>query len=525
MEDFLNELENKMTSEALYKEDEPTLLLAQHLTKRYGGTVALEDVSFELRAGEIHGLCGENGAGKSTLIKILAGIIPYPTYKGQVWLRGEACRFSGVDEARRAGIAIIHQELALVPELSVAENLFLGQELTRWGLLDWPRMLEAAKALLNRLGASLDLRAPVASLGVGAQQLVEIAKALHQRMSVLILDEPTTALTDSEVDRLHKLLRTLRDDGVGIVYVTHRLPEMLALCDRITVLRDGRCVATRPACALDEAQLTELMVGREVSRSRTMPAITHRDAVLSVNGLSLWDEQRQWLRDVTFDLYRGEVLGIAGLMGSGRSELLHALFGSWPYQRRGRVFFLGKEVHISEPQHAMKLGLALVTEDRRRYGLVLEHGVGENLSLPSLPAIARLGLIQHRAERSRNQRMIEQLRIRMTGWQQPVAALSGGNQQKVVLGKWLLRQPAVLLLDEPTRGVDVGARSELYQAIEQQARQGLSVVLVSSDLAELLLLSHRILVLYQGQVAAVMDRSAATAERVMQAATGSRVKA
>ncbi|MDW8393692.1 MAG: sugar ABC transporter ATP-binding protein [Chitinophagales bacterium] len=517
----MNEQQKEVTSDALWG-DEPPLLLARHLTKRYGGTVALEDGSFELRAGEIHGLCGENGAGKSTLIKILAGIIPYPAYRGQVWLRGERCRFSGVDAARRAGIAIIHQELALVPELSVAENLFLGQELTRRGLLDWPGMLEAAKALLNRLGASLDPRVPVASLGVGAQQLLEIAKALHQRMSVLILDEPTTALTDSEVDRLHKLLRTLRHDGVGVVYVSHRLPEVLGLCDRITVLRDGRWVATQPATALSEAQLTALMIGREVARSSTMPDVARREAVLSVSGLSLWDGQRQWLQNVFFDLYRGEVLGIAGLMGSGRSELLHALFGSWPYQRRGHVFFLGKEVHVSHPQEAMKLGLALVTEDRRRYGLVMEHGVGENLSLPSLPAIACSGLIQHLAERSRNQRMIEQLRIRMTGWQQPVAALSGGNQQKVVLGKWFLRQPFVLLLDEPTRGVDVGARSELYQAIEQQVQQGLSVVLVSSDLPELLLLSHRILVLYNGQVAAVMDRSVATAGRVMQAATGNR---
>lgn len=491
----------------------------RRLTKRFGGTLALNEVSFSLLPGEIHGLCGENGAGKSTLIKILGGILPPGSFSGQLLLNGQPVQFEHVAAARRQGIAIIHQELALVPELSVAENLFLGQEPRQRGLICWKTMHREARQVLTRLGTDLPPDQPVSELGMGSRQMVEIARALIRRMNVLILDEPTTALTEADAHRLHRLLRQLRMAGTGIIYVSHRLGDVLSLCDRITVLRDGKVVATTPAHQLNESQLTEQMVGRTLAQRAAAQTNPGREVLLSVHNLSVREDGRWRLRDVSFEVHRGEVLGIAGLLGAGRSELLHALFGNAAGRCRGVIQLQGRAVALNKPWQAMAYGLALVTEDRRRQGLFPEHGVRENLSVASLSALSRLGIIGPLREHQRNQEMVARLRIKTAGLQQPVLALSGGNQQKVILGRWLLRRPAILLLDEPTRGVDVGVRSELYAYIEQLAQEGVAVLLVSSDMAELLTLSHRIIVLRNGRLVAEFPRHQATPERILQAAS------
>jgi D-xylose transport system ATP-binding protein len=499
------------------------ILEASGIMKRFPGALALRGVSFNLQAAEIHALCGENGAGKSTLIKILAGVHPAGAFDGLLNMEGKPVTFRGVAEAETAGVAVIHQELALVPELSVAENIFLGREPTRAGLINWLTMHEQARRLLAALNLPLDPAACVRDLGVAQQQLVEIAKALSKQPRVLILDEPSSALADHEVQRLLETLGDLRRRGVSCIYVSHRLDEVFAIADRITVLRDGQSVVTLDIAQCDRQTIIRHMVGREITE-----LFPERHAMIGrprlvIQNLDVDDlDGRPALRGLSLELHAGEVLGIGGLMGAGRSELLLHLIGAWGRRMGGEVQLDGAPLAAVTPRAAIDRGLVLVSEDRKRYGLIPEQSVGFNLALSSLSAVTRGNLIDRGLEFRRNQNVIDALRIRAAGQGAPARSLSGGNQQKVVLGKALLVSPKVVLLDEPTRGIDIGAKVEIYELIRRLASEGKAVMLVSSELPELMGMSDRIVMLHKGTVGGVFDRTEATQERLLAAATGQR---
>jgi D-xylose transport system ATP-binding protein len=499
------------------------ILRAQNITKRFPGVTALKDVSFDLRAGEIHALCGENGAGKSTLIKLLSGIHPHGSYEGRFEVGGDEARFETIKDAEKAGLAVIYQELALVEEMTVAENIFLGREPRRWGaFIDWPRMYKEAQALLNRFKVDLDPAAPVRTLGVGQKQLVEIIKALAKDSKILILDEPTAALAEHEVFILLDILRDLRQRGIASIYISHKLDEVFGIADRITVLRDGSTVGTSKAADTSKAEVIRQMVGREIGdlfpRRTTQPG----EVILRVDSLNVADAETGGMRlhDISFELRAGEVLGIGGLMGAGRTELLMHLFGAWGRQVTGSVELNGQTLSGLKPETIIQRGLVLASEDRRRYGLHLEQEIGFNLSLSSLDSVVRGGFIQRNAEIRRNQSMFESLRVKATGLEAIVGKLSGGNQQKVVLGKALLTEPTVILLDEPTRGIDVGAKLEIYEIINQLTAAGKAVILVSSELPELIGMSDRILMLNAGRIGGSFTSGSATQEQLMAAAMG-----
>jgi D-xylose transport system ATP-binding protein len=501
----------------------PVLVALSAIGKSYPGVRALDGVSFDVRAGECHALVGENGAGKSTMLGILGGAVPWPQYEGRVEVGGVERRFASVRDAEASGIAVVHQELSLVGPLSVAANIALGHEPRRLGVIDDGAVRAHARAVLASLRVDLDPDTPVERLGVGHQQLVEIAKALSRDARVLVLDEPTAALTESDATVLLDLVSTLRARGLAIVYVSHRLDEVLRIADRITVLRDGRAVAHGEARAFDDRSLVAAMVGRTVEAlfpAAGRPAGAPR---LAVRGLSVDDPLvagRRLLDDVTFEVRAGEVLGIAGLMGAGRTTLLSSLFGAPPGRLHGTVEVDGVAASIASPRDAIARGLALLTEDRKRLGLLLDESVAANVTLASLATVARAGVLVPGAERAAGDAAIRDLGIRAASSGVAARTLSGGNQQKVVVARWLRTSPRVLLLDEPTRGVDVGAREEIYLTIDRLAREGMAVVVVSSDLTEVLGLADRVVVLRQGRVAAELARNDATPETVMAAATG-----
>jgi D-xylose transport system ATP-binding protein len=497
------------------------LLKAEDLSKTFPGVRALDGVSLEVRAGEIHALCGENGAGKSTLIKILSGIHPHGSHGGQLWVDGQPACFGGVADAGRAGIAVICQELALVEEMTVAENIFLGREpLRAGGLVDWPRLQRDASAVLAPFEVAIDPAARVGDLGVGHKQLIEIAKALSRQSRVLILDEPTAALAQHEVEVLMRILRSLRQSGMGCIYISHKLEEVFALADRITVLRDGRAVHSAQSSQLSPAEVIALMVGRPMGETWVPGPKSPRGAVaLRVEALGVDDEQgRRRLQDINLEVAAGEIVGLGGLMGAGRTELLMHLFGAWGVRRAGKVWLEGELCVVDNPEQALRSGLALVPEDRRRHGLVLDQSVGFNLSLANLSTLAPKGWLDRAAELKAQQRLVDSLRIKTAGLQVEVGKLSGGNQQKVVIGKMLETQPKVMMLDEPTRGIDIGAKWEVYELIEQLARQGMAVLLVSSELPELLALSDRIVMLREGRVGGCFRRGEADQQQLMRAA-------
>jgi D-xylose transport system ATP-binding protein len=499
------------------------ILRADHITKRFPGVTALKDVSFDLREGEIHALCGENGAGKSTLIKLLSGIHPHGSYEGRFEVNGvEAC-FETIKDAEKAGLAVIYQELALVEEMTVAENIFLGREPRRWGaFIDWPRMYREAQALLDRFKVGLDPAAPVRTLGVGQKQLVEIIKALAKDSKILILDEPTAALAEHEVLILLDILRDLRKRGIASIYISHKLDEVFSIADRVTVLRDGTTVCTQPAADTSKNEVIRHMVGREIGDLFPRRSSQPGDIILQVDSLAVADTESgiTKLHDIQFELRAGEVLGIGGLMGAGRTELLMHLFGAWGRRISGQVRLKGRSTAGWTPESIIQNGLVLASEDRRRYGLHLEHEIGFNLSLSSLSSVTRGGFIQRNAEIRRNQGIFDSLRVKATGLETVLGKLSGGNQQKVVLGKALLTQPSIILLDEPTRGIDVGAKLEIYEIINQLTAEGKAVILVSSELPELIGMSDRILMLNAGRIGGSFTRQEATQEKLMAAAMG-----
>ncbi|HEY3103858.1 MAG TPA: xylose ABC transporter ATP-binding protein [Pyrinomonadaceae bacterium] len=499
------------------------LLQMKEITKSFPGVKALDGVTFDLDRGEIHALVGENGAGKSTLIKILAGVYPHPEYGGEIILDGSERRFASVRESEQAGIAIIFQELSLVKELSVAENIFLGREPRRFGVINWEELYSRAQKLLDELHLQIDPRTPVINLGIGQQQLVEIAKALSQDARILVLDEPTAALTDAEVEILFGILNDLRGRGVAMIYISHKLDEVFRISDRITVLRDGRTIDTTATNATDEARVIAKMVGREVDQIFPDAKHDRGDVIFEARDVTVEDPSvpgKLLVDRVGFTVHKGEVLGIAGLMGSGRSELLMAIFGAHAGRKPAEILVDGKQIQIANPSDAIKHGIGFVTEDRKRYGLILDQTILRNMTLACLRRVSGRFVTNEDAEAAAGEKAARDLRIKANSVFTLAGTLSGGNQQKVVLAKWLLTNPRVLFLDEPTRGIDVGAKQEIYAQINRLAESGLAIVLVSSELPEVLGLSDRIIVLHEGRVTGEFTRSEATPERVMSCATG-----
>ncbi|HYV92038.1 MAG TPA: ATP-binding cassette domain-containing protein [Chitinophagales bacterium] len=494
-----------------------------NISKNFGGIHALKDISFSVDKGEIHGICGENGAGKSTLIKILSGVYPSSSHEGEIFLEGKKQTFNNIHDAEQAGIAVIHQELSLVKHMTVGENIFLGREPQRFGVVNYHEIYGQSKNLLKQLGLNINPETEMIQLGIGEQQLVEIAKAINKHASILILDEPTTALAEQEIDKLMKILRDLKSKGVTMIYISHKLDEVMSLCDRVSVLRDGTYVTTKNVKDITEKELVSLMVGREIKDFYPRADCKRGEAILSVKNFTLYDPDiagRKKVDDISFDVYRGEILGISGLMGSGRTELLTGIFGAWGSRMTGKIIYKGKEVLFRSPLEAIKGGLALVSEDRKRYGLILQASVGKNLNLASLQSVASNGVMNFTKELKRNLEAIKNIGIKVKSPDYAVNTLSGGNQQKVVIGKWLLTNPEVLFLDEPTRGIDVGAKSEIYHLMNELVTKGMAVVMVSSDLPEVLGMSHRILVLHEGKLATELPGGKTTQEEVMLAATG-----
>jgi ribose transport system ATP-binding protein len=501
--------------------DNDVLVELAAISKSYGGVRACDQVDFTVRAGEVHALLGENGAGKSTLMRVLSGDVT--DYTGTVKIDGAPVRFHGPADAQRAGVAMIHQELDLVPGLSVAENIFLGREpRTSFRTLDRRGMLRATRDLLHRTGISLDPRRPVGDLRTGEQQLVTIAKALSLDARILIMDEPTSALTATEVDRMFGVITELRRSGVGIVYISHRMDEIGRIASRATVLRNGRVVAGFDARDMSAEQAAEAMIGRPVQAMFT----AHDNAppgspLLEVSDLVV-PRSRSGRRDpagISLTVRRGEIVGLAGLLGSGRTELLETLFGAggkW----RGTVLLSGRRIRPRNPRHAVRLGLAFVPEDRRISGLALDHSVLANTVLSIVDRLARFGVVSRRREQAAATRIVSELKVKLASVRAPVSSLSGGNQQKVVFGRMLLTTPSLLLLDEPTRGVDVGAKAEIYQLLGRLAEHGMGVLLASSELAELVGVCDRVIVLRGGRTVAELPTAQAGEAELLAASMG-----
>jgi D-xylose transport system ATP-binding protein len=506
------------------------LIETRSLTKRFPGVVALEQVDFDLLPGEIHAICGENGAGKSTLIKLLAGIHPHGSYEGELLVNGRPAAFRRIRDAETAGIAVITQEFALVDELSVAENVFLGREPRRGLRIDSVEMHRRTVALLDDFGLAVPPDTPVRQLGVGQKQLIEIIRAMDKHSRVLVLDEPTAALTGPEVAALLDHLRRLRAQGTACIYISHKLDEVFAIADRITVLRDGASIATLRRAEATPALVIKHMVGREIadlfprrSAAAAAQAVEGRQPLLAVQDLSVARRPGEppFLRNISFALRAGEVLGLGGLMGAGRTELLMHLFGAWGHRVGGQVRLRGTPYSDPAPAESIARGLVLATEDRRRYGLLLGQEIGFNLSLSSLRRFrAAAGRVDRVAEFTANQQVFDSLRIKAPGQHTPAGQLSGGNQQKVVLGKALMTGPAVVMLDEPTRGIDLGAKVEVYELIHRLTAEGKAVLLVSSELPELIGMSDRILMLAEGRMGGEFKRGNVTQEKLLAAAMG-----
>ncbi len=484
------------------------------ISKAFSGNVVLRDVQFELLNGEIHALMGENGAGKSTLMKILSGI--YTKDNGEVRVDGQLMDFKSAKDSEKQGIHVIHQELNILPDLTVAENLFLGKELKYGlGILKRKEMEQETKKLLIKLGLDIHPRTRAGDLSVGKQQIIEIAKAIASDAKYIVMDEPTAALTDREIQTLFKTVRELKSKGISFVYISHRMEEIFAICDRITVLRDGAYVGVKkiPETTFDE--IVAMMVGRQLGERFPSRSVKIGNKKLEVKGLSSDDA----FQDVSFTLHQGEVLALAGLMGAGRTEIAESLFG-YRKSTQGEIFLDGQKVHIRTPMEAMKLGIGLVTEDRKSEGLILDFSIKENIMLANLEKGSKAGVIKPSKENELVQNYINQLRIRSSSAEQPVKSLSGGNQQKVVIAKWLGTHPKILILDEPTRGVDIGAKKEIYHIINQLAEAGVAILMISSELPEVIGMADRVLVMQEGKLTGVVEKDEMTQERIMHYATG-----
>jgi ribose transport system ATP-binding protein len=491
------------------------LLVAENISKKFSSVIALDSVCMELHAGKVNAIIGENGAGKSTLMKILSGV--YTEYDGQIIYQGETVRFKNTKDAQAKGIAIIHQELNLVPHLSVTKNIFLGSELTTpLGLLDKKQMREQTQNLLDRLKLNVDPDAQIASLKVGQQQVVEIAKALLHSAEVIIMDEPTSAIGDKEVNVLFDIIKGLKTEGKVIVYISHKLDELFAIADRYIVLRDGRFIESGDMKEINHDGLIQKMVGREiVVNSKNKPS-EQTEALLSVDHLSLYKEKdKALLKDISFTLHKGEVLGIFGLMGAGRTELFETIFGLNNKQSSGSITVNNKECRFASPTDAIREGIALVPEDRKKDGLILGLNVKQNICITTLDQMQNMGVLDSNKETSLAQKYIDRLRIKTSSSKQLAKNLSGGNQQKIVLAKWLATNPCILMLDEPTRGIDIHAKTEIYKLIAQLAGEGMGIIVVSSEMPEILAVSDRILVMCEGCITAELNIDDATEDKIL----------
>ncbi len=491
------------------------ILETKHIRKVFPGVVALDDVHFALRRGEVHILLGENGAGKSTLMKILSGA--YQKTAGQIVLDGKEIEIKNPRHAQELGISTIYQEFNLVPHLSAGENIFLGREPMRLpGIIDRRKLFEAAQKILRDLGVEISARAPVKNLGVAEKQMVEVAKALSLDAKILIMDEPTSALTEREIKELFATIRRLKEKGISIIYISHRLEELFEIGDRVTVLRDGKYAGACKISEITKAELVRLMVNRELTEKFPKRAAQRGEAILQVENLC----RDGILKDISFSLHRGEVLGIAGLLGSGRTELARAIFGV-DKTDAGAVYVKGRRQKIGSPRAAINSGIGFLTEDRKLQGLILVLSVKENISLPNLDRSSKFGILNLKDEEKTANDYVQELRIKTPNLNQKVMLLSGGNQQKVVLSKWLSCRADILIFDEPTRGIDVGAKVEIYQLMNRLTAEGVGIIMISSELPEILGMSDRILVMHQGRMAGEFAAGEANQEKILQCALGS----
>jgi rhamnose transport system ATP-binding protein len=489
------------------------ILELQRISKSFSGVEVLHEVSFALRPGEVHALLGENGAGKSTLVKIITGV--HQPDKGEIFLKGGPAHFSDARESRQAGIAAIYQELSLFPDLDVAENIFAGRQPVMFGgRVDWRKLYSEAGNLLESLGVKLDLKQKARTLSIAQQQMVEIARAFSISAQILIMDEPTSSLTLHEVDDLFRLVRRLRAEGTAIIFISHRLDELFALADRVTVLRDGSYVDTRPMQEVTRDDLIRMMVGRTITNLFPKQDVPAGDVILKVENLT----RAGSFYDVSFELRRGEILGLAGLVGAGRTNVARAIFGVEP-PTAGKIEVEGREVAITSAQQAIELGLAYVPEDRQLHGLIPAMPLTPNISLPMLPHYAQMGWLQDKLERKSAYDAALQMEVRANNVWQLARELSGGNQQKVVLAKWLSTNPRILILDEPTRGIDVGTKAAVHGLMSKLAAEGMAILMISSELPEILGMSDRVIVMREGYMTAHFSRAEATQEKIISAAT------
>ncbi len=501
------------------------ILEMQGVTKDFPGVRALNNVSFKVRRGDIHGICGENGAGKSTLMKILAGVHPADTYEGDVKLNNQVVKFTGasIHQAIEHGIAIVHQELALIPQMTVGENIFLGREPAGKTGINWHQLYSDTHKILQEYHLDIPFAQVVADLSVGKQQMVEIAKALSENAQVLILDEPTSALTEAEVDTLMGILRHLKARGVTCLYISHKLEEFFRITDHITVFRDGEVVGTVATNEVTEEKLVAMMVGREMKERFPKGDRRPGKVVLEVRNLSVdspYQLGKKAIKHASFEVREGEILGIAGLMGSGRSELVTTIFGEYGKNREGEIILDGQPIQNNSARDAMNNRISLVPEDRKKMGLILEQTIIKNISLPNLEQFATAFSINQHKELQQCEKYAAYLAVKTPSLHAIVNSLSGGNQQKVVIAKWLMSEPRVLILDEPTRGIDVGAKYEIYKLMNSLAEEGVAIIMVSSELPEILGMSDRILVMHEGECAGILERAGATQEKIMAMATG-----
>lgn len=484
------------------------------IDKSFGSNQVLKNAGFLLKDGEIHALMGENGAGKSTLMKILTGV--YTKDAGTIWVDGKEVSFKNPQEAEKAGIVFIYQELNVLFDLTVEENLFIGKELTKgFGICNKKAMRAKAQEMMDKLGVKIPVTATMSDLSVGQQQMVEICKALMADAKVIIMDEPTAALTVSETRVLFDVIRNLQAKGVSIVYISHRMEEIFELCDRITVLRDGEYVGTENIQDIDLDHVVQMMIGRAIGERFPKRNVTVGDEVLRVEGLS----SGKLFHDVSFDVKAGEVVGVSGLMGAGRTEIMNAIFGNI-HLDSGKIFMNGKEVKIKNPRQAIAAGIGFITEDRKTEGLLLEKSIAENIEITNLPKVANGFVLNKPKQRAVVKKGIEDFHIKCFGPDHECNNLSGGNQQKVVLAKWIYTEPKLLILDEPTRGVDIGAKKEIYTIINEMTAKGVAVIMVSSELPEVLGMSDRIVVVHEGRVTGILNAAEADQAKVMTLATG-----
>ncbi|MCI8293434.1 MAG: sugar ABC transporter ATP-binding protein [Hespellia sp.] len=491
--------------------NENVLLRMSHIHKRFPGVYALNDVNYELKAGEVHALLGENGAGKSTLIKVLGGI--YSADEGEIYIDGQKVEIHEVKDAQKNGIAIIHQELVLVPYMTVAENIFLGREHGNGILADRKKMTESAQELLNAHEMNINADTLIKDLTIAQQQMVEIVKAISYQSKILVMDEPTSSISDKEVAFLFKTMRNLTAKGVGIIYISHKMSELEEICDRVTVMRDGQYVDTKVVKETNKDELIALMVGRELTNYYTRDYLTPGEVVLKCENIS----DGKMVQDASFEVHKGEIVGFAGLVGAGRSEAMKCIFGLTP-NSQGTVYVNGNQVHISNPVDAVKHGLALVPEDRKLEGLYGVQSVKFNSTIEILEQFIHGISVDDKKEVEVTQKYIDMMSTKTPSQEQVIGNLSGGNQQKVMISRWLATNPEILILDEPTRGVDVGAKSEIYAIMNQLVKEGMSIIMISSELPEIINMSDRVYVMAEGKVAGCLDHTKATQEAIMQLA-------